>query len=82
MVYEYAQGPNKMLWSLPAGRVDGKMPLEAAKVELSQEVQLCAPEDRWIKLGQGFPEGKVGCDHHRNEMELIQRLIAQWITAV
>jgi hypothetical protein len=29
--------------------------------ELSEEVQLAAPEDRWVKLGpeQGFAEGKV-----------------------
>ena len=53
-----------MLLGLPAGRVGKKTAIEAGMAELSEEVQLRAPADRWVELGDGtgFAEGKVRCD--------------------
>ena len=50
-----------MLLGLPAGRVGKKTAIEAGMAELSEEVQLRAPADRWVELGDGtgFAEGKV-----------------------
>lgn len=71
-----------MTFSLPAGRTGEKTALEAGMHELSEEVQLKAPEDRWQLLGpdKGVPEGKVRRSLY--SLPITPTACGQWITSM
>jgi hypothetical protein len=46
LVYEYAQGPDRMLYSLPAGRVAGKSSVRPLRLDAESERQLPAHRSR------------------------------------
>jgi 8-oxo-dGTP pyrophosphatase MutT (NUDIX family) len=74
MVRQYRHAIGEHLWELPAGLrdVDGEPPVETARRELAEEVQLAA--ERWSLLVTQHPSPGF-CD------ELIQLYLAEGLTA-